>query len=608
MKMNRWIAASLLLPCVAFAQGINRPLIQTLVDAVSRDSLVRVITDLQGYGTRYELSPQQDSAGVYLEREMRRRGAAVERQSYLFGLPALRSVDLLDASTAWAVGGDSAIVRTTDAGQTWTSQKSVAGASYYGVDFVNSRVGWAVGSGALIVKTTDGGSTWVRQTPDTSVALNDVVALDEQSAVAVGASGVILRTTNGGQQWQRRITGVGQALNEIEARDATNLWVVGAGGTILASTDAGAGWTPRTSGTTSSLTDIHFANGRLGWIVLANSLLKSTNGGSSWTGVAAPVGSSTCRSLRFADSTTGVLVDGAQNIFRTTNGGSSWSKVYDPAASGWVKGWTPALTEVRSAGRLTAVGSRGTILTSTDNGAAWTSQTANLPAALIHVSHNIVGTIPGSATPDKEVVLVAHYDSYSNNLMVSAPGANDNASGTAAVLEGLRVCLPYRFACTLRFVAVSGEELGMYGSQHYVARVVSEGRNIVAAVNADMIGYPTTADTARLVASSYLTRNWLLDSSVVYSQRYGLGLTAVTLVDNTGASDYGPFAVAGYPTLDIAEGTANEIWGGADPYYHKTTDTIDKLKVSLVRKGAQWMLATALEQANPLGPVSVEPG
>jgi hypothetical protein len=140
----------------------------------------------------------------------------------------------------------------------------------------------------------------------------------------------------------------------------------------------------------------------------------------------------------------------------------------------------------------------------------------------------------------------------------------------------------------------------MYGSEHYAYSARNQQRNIICAVNGDMIGYPTTSDTARLVVASYLTRNWLVDSAMAYNQRYGIGLTLVGLVDNTGASDYAPFAMAGYDALDVAEGTAEEIWGGADPYYHKTSDTVDKLKPSMVRRAAQLMLATAVEVARPI--------
>jgi hypothetical protein len=120
-----------------------------------------------------------------------------------------------------------------------------------------------------------------------------------------------------------------------------------------------------------------------------------------------------------------------------------------------------------------------------------------------------------------------------------------------------------------------------------------------------MIGYPLTGDPSRLVAGSYLTHNRLLDSAMVYNARYAIDARLDTIVDATGASDYGPFAAAGYDALDIAEGTAEEIWGGLDPYYHKTTDTMDRLSPELLQKGGRIMLASAAEAAQVIGLSSV---
>ncbi len=207
--------------------------------------------------------------------------------------------------------------------------------------------------------------------------------------------------------------------------------------------------------------------------------------------------------------------------------------------------------------------------------------------------------------PEREVVMVAHYDSYSDDPYNYAPGANDNASGTSAVLEAARLCRDYEFGATLKFLLVSGEELGMFGSTHFVKDARAENRAIVAAVNGDMIGYPLTGNPARLVAGSYLTRNRLIDSVIVYNARYGISATLDAMVDSTGASDYGPFAAAGYDALEIAEGSPEDIWGGLDPYYHTTMDTIDKLSPGLIQKGAQIMLAAATEAAGVVGQTSV---
>jgi Secretion system C-terminal sorting domain/Peptidase family M28 len=96
----------------------------------------------------------------------------------------------------------------------------------------------------------------------------------------------------------------------------------------------------------------------------------------------------------------------------------------------------------------------------------------------------------------------------------------------------------------------------------------------------------------------------LLDSAVGFNRRYKIGLRIRDTTDDSGACDHIPFAYAGYPALNVSEGTAWEIWGGADPYYHRPTDTHDKLHPGLIRRGAQFMLATIAELAQPLGRIT----
>jgi len=106
---------------------------------------------------------------------------------------------------------------------------------------------------------------------------------------------------------------------------------------------------------------------------------------------------------------------------------------------------------------------------------------------------NIVATLPGT-DPDpggRMLVVSAHYDSRATNPLDAAgpaPGADDDASGTAEVLELARVMSHYRFGATIAFIAFSGEEEGLYGSTHW-ARAARERRaDIEAVLNNDIVG------------------------------------------------------------------------------------------------------------------------
>ena len=221
-------------------------------------------------------------------------------------------------------------------------------------------------------------------------------------------------------------------------------------------------------------------------------------------------------------------------------------------------------------------------------------------AASRFVSRNICGTLKGSGPSNAECIIVAHFDSVYPNV----PGANDNASGVAAVLEAARICSRYKFSYTIRFLAVGAEEIGLVGSYHYAQDAKAKGRNIVVVVNGDMLGYPIVGDINRLYLSAGRNCPALMDSALAYNRRYNLNFLVDGQIGGIGGSDHESFIEAGYPAVDISEGTAFEIWNGMDPYYHSPLDTSDKLDADLLRHCAQLMVTIATEMARPLASVA----
>lgn len=102
---------------------------------------------------------------------------------------------------------------------------------------------------------------------------------------------------------------------------------------------------------------------------------------------------------------------------------------------------------------------------------------------------NVVATLPRKDHPEEIIIICAHYDSKSDKQLALAPGADDNASGTSAVLEIARVLSNYEFKKTIKFILFSNEEIGQKGSESYVRDAVKQKENIVAAINLDMIAY-----------------------------------------------------------------------------------------------------------------------
>jgi photosystem II stability/assembly factor-like uncharacterized protein len=182
------------------------------------------------------------------------------------------------------------ILRTSDAGKSWQdtlikvgSKAASAGLLLHAVSFCDSQLGWAVGSN-LIVRTTNAGQTWETQRSNNEEALFSVACLSPERALAVGQNGLILYTTDGGKTWSRQASGTTENLTRVRAV-GDDLWIVGgmAGrGVLLHRRDAGANWQSQPLDISEELYDI-YVSGTRGWIVGAmGTILQTTDGGQTW--------------------------------------------------------------------------------------------------------------------------------------------------------------------------------------------------------------------------------------------------------------------------------------------------------------------------------------
>lgn len=128
---------------------------------------------------------------------------------------------------------------------------------------------------------------------------------------------------------------------------------------------------------------------------------------------------------------------------------------------------------------------------------------------------NVVAVLPGTQHPEQQILISGHYDSLNLGqrsqmtdsaaidaateklAMSAAPGASDDASGVAAVLELARVLSQYEFEKTLVFAAFAGEELGLVGATLHARKAKSKGEKIEAVLNSDIIGTEVGGDGRR---------------------------------------------------------------------------------------------------------------
>lgn len=205
-------------------------------------------------------------------------------------------------------------------------------------------------------------------------------------------------------------------------------------------------------------------------------------------------------------------------------------------------------------------------------------------------ARNVVATLPGVETPERIIVIGGHLDSTSPNASTNAPGANDNASGTAGVLAVAQILRQYSFRSTIRFIAFTGEEQGLFGSTHYANAASARGDLIDGVVIFDMIGWHNAQNRIDIEGeTAWLPIMNVMDDACA---RYTNLDTQIQLFSF--GSDHVPFQDEGFPAFLAIETEYDDF-----PCYHQTCDTTGwnqpDFTADVVRAG----LATVAHLAGP---------
>jgi hypothetical protein len=180
---------------------------------------------------------------------------------------------------------------------------------------------------------------------------------------------------------------------------------------------------------------------------------------------------------------------------------------------------------------------------------------------------NVLAKKTGNKYPNQYFIICAHYDSYAYGVpgLDTVPGADDNASGTSAVLEAARILYPYSFEYTILFAAWDEEERWMFGSGAYADSAFRRGDSIIAVINLDMIGYDGNND--------HVYRIWADTNSAPVAFIFAdAGLTYQSFLVprvqiGPSASDHLPFQEKGYRAICAIENSPD-----FNPYYHSSNE------------------------------------
>lgn len=200
---------------------------------------------------------------------------------------------------------------------------------------------------------------------------------------------------------------------------------------------------------------------------------------------------------------------------------------------------------------------------------------------------NVLAFLPGNDPQKTEEILVigAHRDHFGRQAGLLFPGADDNASGTAVILEVARVMAQAdaKVHRTVLFVSFSGEEQGLVGSRLYMQRPVVPISSTKSMINIDHAGIGNGRLTIGVTG---------LEKTVALEAGQTAGLTdKLDVYGYFPGGDHVPFKEAGVPTVTIVS-------GGVHTHFHQSTDTADTINPEVLQTVARYVLALTWQLAN----------
>jgi Tol biopolymer transport system component len=197
---------------------------------------------------------------------------------------------------------------------------------------------------------------------------------------------------------------------------------------------------------------------------------------------------------------------------------------------------------------------------------------------------NVIARLPGTVHPDVLYVVSSHFDSVERG-----PGADDNTSGTAALLEAARVLATRPQPATIHFAFFTGEESGLLGAREYVRRAVERGDRLVGALNNDMIGFANDQRLDNTIRYSNAgirdiqhAAAFLFTDLITYDAKYYRSTDAHAFYDAYGDVVGG---IGSYPIL-------------GNPHYHQPHDVLETINHQLVAEVSKTTVATLMQLAN----------
>jgi hypothetical protein len=210
----------------------------------------------------------------------------------------------------------------------------------------------------------------------------------------------------------------------------------------------------------------------------------------------------------------------------------------------------------------------------------WFDPSGSQPSSNSGRTANVVATLRGTVDPELVYVLSSHYDSIE-----AGPGADDDSSGTAALLEAARVLAGHPLPATVVFASITGEEAGLLGSREFVRRATEQKMHVAAVLNNDMIGWMNDQRMDNTIRYSnpgirdvQHAAAMLFTRLTTYDALYWKGTDAMSFYDAYGDVIGG---IGSYPVL-------------GSPHYHQPSDVLENVNHQLVAETCKTTIASVM--------------
>ena len=258
----------------------------------------------------------------------------------------LQAVYFTSGKDGFVAGYKGGIYKTTDSAKTWTALNATTTLPIYSLFFTDSLQGFAVGGqvgcstpsctspGGFILKTTNGGQSWTNvYTPSEKIEITSVYFVNSSVGFCVGR-GIIMKTTDAGQTWtETKVAAAERFMKQVRFSNTQEGYIVCSNNVIITTRDGGSTWSVLNTPTANGYYAVAATDGVV-YASALNTIIKSTNKGTSWTTL--PNAPGEINIIHFVDDKTGYAAGTGRwsggdfgysygALYSTSNGGLSWN-------------------------------------------------------------------------------------------------------------------------------------------------------------------------------------------------------------------------------------------------------------------------------------------